>query len=646
MDQSVATVTSKPRPAECRETDISALRAIAQAAVSVELFTIPLYMAAMTSIQGMHQITGKGETFYQGRLWPGSATTAHPETPNEKAYNIIFSVFIEEMLHVQMAANLASRVGVPPDFTNPLLQDENHGWTCYGPDKTVIPHIIDLADTDHPSTIRVNLGAVDHRQVDLFQAIEAPEDIAKGLIKPEAKHKYFPTVPFTGWTPDKTDKDLPMFGTIGHMYLCYYDYLNLRYDDNLGETLWHHVYSCDYVQRDLFNVDDPSGRPKREFHGFETTLVRPSLQRVWDMISAITDQGEGSELPRERPRGVDVKYQADREALEVNYPRYDDKGLLTDSADAVARYDNGLLDHFERFFALGELCTEYGFTTWPKWREDQKEPWRAGDLVTEEWTADEYDLPSPEEIARAMNSLGLDPGMYRTISQAAVGSIAGITTVLDDYWTNPRVSSFPYPSMVGSGDRMAICWALFRKAPDLSGARTPEHEDTLLHACQALDFKNRKEAPNDCATVDVFHSCRGSNACKAQGGCGFVQDVEGGGGCSFALVKSKITDVPARGDDDPVYSAPGDNRCGGFGGCAVPISASQVFPKSGTMRLFDFVEPGDTPKAIGEMPFTRGETVYGVAYRAFRTVMEKRKTPVPEDPPPPNDIRLAFPPST
>ena len=37
----------------------------------------------------------------------------------------------------------------------------------------------------------------------------------------------------------------------------------------------------------------------------------------------------------------------------------------------------------------------------------------------------------------------------------------------------------------------------------------------------------------------------------------------------------------------PAYSAPGDNKCATFGGCAVPISASQLFPKSGTMDLFD-----------------------------------------------------------
>src|SRR4051812_17164706 len=88
-------------------TDRAALEKIIQMAVNVELFTIPLYMATMYSIQGMHQITG-ANNLYQGRLWPGLAPSFRPGPKptknipeNEKAFNTIFSVFIEEMLHLQ-----------------------------------------------------------------------------------------------------------------------------------------------------------------------------------------------------------------------------------------------------------------------------------------------------------------------------------------------------------------------------------------------------------------------------------------------------------------------------------------------------------------------------------------------------------------
>ncbi|MEJ2856040.1 MULTISPECIES: ferritin-like domain-containing protein [unclassified Saccharothrix] len=641
MDHAVTTETvTTPRPPECREADIAALQAIAQAAVNVELFTIPLYMCAMTSIQGMHQITGKDETFYRGRLWPGAATTAHPKTPNEKAYNIIFSVFIEEMLHVQMAANLATRVGVQPTFTSPLLQNSSYGWTCYGPNNTVIPHIVDLRDTKNAKDVKVDIGPVDPAQMRLFRVIEQPEKQARENIEPGAEHKYFPQAPFPDWKVGMTEKDLPMFGTIGQMYLCYYDYLNLSYQDDPGTKLWEHVYDHTALQRDLFNVEKPHGHPEREFPGFDTTISRPSLRVVWDMISAITDQGEGGELPRPRPMKVEDQYQASLKALKADYPSFTDSGAPTDSRDATARYDNGKNDHYERFAEIEGLMGQDGFVTWPRWRRLEERPWQAADLTT--GAPNDYNLPSPEFIAEAMNELGLDESMYHTISQAAVGSIAGITTVLNNYWADSSVL-FPYPSMAGSGDRMAICWAMFRKAPDLSGG--PARGSALLHACQGLDLTNRSGVPNDCAAVDVFHSCRGSNACKAQGGCGFVQNDSGGGSCGFALVKEKSADDPARDGQQTVYSAPGDNKCGAFGGCAVPISASQVLPQGGTMRLYDFVGENHNATPIGKLTFERGEKVHDVAYRAYQAVMEHRGSPVPPKPAP-NRVRLAFPPST
>lgn len=110
-----------PRDPANLPTDMAALRAIAQAAIEVELFTIPLYMASLYSIQGMHQITSAANAFYRGRLWPGGATIANPVTVNEKAFNIVFSVFIQEMLHLQLASNMATTIGVTPNFTSSAL---------------------------------------------------------------------------------------------------------------------------------------------------------------------------------------------------------------------------------------------------------------------------------------------------------------------------------------------------------------------------------------------------------------------------------------------------------------------------------------------------------------------------------------------
>lgn len=642
------------RPVSSRDTDASALRAVAQAAVNVELFTVPLYMGALYSIRGMHQITGEGNDFYKDRLWPGAAPTAAPKTANEQAFNMVFSVFIEEMLHLQLAADIASAVGVAPVLTSAVLQDSRRGWTCYGPGQTVIPHIVDLRDTIPYRDVKVNLAALSRDQLKLFSAIEQPEDDACKAIDPSAisDGKYFPTVPFKGWTPAKDETDLPMFGTIGSMYQCYYDYLNLRYED--GTTLWDHVFRPSSVQNDMFNVEStvPS-HPRREYPGFEATVpvrldppddTQAAFARAVDMMDAITDQGEGSVLKKSAAfLAVQPRYRASREALEADYPNYTDTGEWAPSTHAAARAGNDHLDHYERFGKLvGGLVDQV--ETWPKWFA-RGGRWSGSDLHTTGYDPhrNPYGLPPPEAVADAMNRMA-EPAqrraMHTLISQAAAGSIAGVTTVLDQYWAAPGVP-FPYPSMVGSGDRMAICWAVLGEAPDLSVGIGNADETKLHHSCQALDL----DAPgNRCAAVEIFHSCRGSNLCKAQGGCGFVQKATGGGMCGSVAFAAKAS--CGGPDDGTLFSAPGDNKCGTRGGCAVPISASQVLPRAGTMQLFDFVGESHQEEPFDTLEFEKGDKVHEVAYRAYLAVMSHRGQPAPPGPPPDDDLRLVFPPST
>ncbi|HVF15178.1 MAG TPA: ferritin-like domain-containing protein [Acidimicrobiales bacterium] len=671
-------------PESDKEMHASALRAIAQAAVNVELFTIPLYMGTMYSIQGTHQITGKND-FYEGRTWPGPGPTAAPDTPNELAFNIIFSVFIEEMLHLQMASNIATAIGVRPSFTSPALQDENYGWKCYGPGLSVIPHIVDLRHTDDYSNVKVDIAELSIDQLRLFLAIEAPEPHAQEQLRTLRKLNpaaYHPTVPFEGWTVEKTEEDLPMFGTIGWMYQCYLDYLNLTYTD--GSTLWDYVVSFapgSAQQRDLFNAKY-RGHPEREFLGFETALTLPdpasALAEVKQMMNAITDQGEGATLVDraiEPPSELGIElavapqYQADLDAMLKDYPDYDDRGASDPlSARAITRYRLGVEDHYERFTELLGFVDRV--VTWRQWF-NRGNRWTAKALQTDppKKPQNDYKLPSAQAVADALNHMAHPEEMpvlmagpsrddyYRLMSKAAVGAIAGITTVLDKYWIDERLE-FPYPSMYGSGDRMSICWAVFGEPPDLSSGIDKLDPKKLYHACQGLDF----DSPgNDCAAVAVFHSCKGSNLCHAQGGCGFVQLVTGGSQCGgFAAATAKV--VPADGSDDappvePLFSAPSDNKCGGFGGCAIPISASQVFPamtinnepaEAGNMQLFDFVGTEHKAKELGKMPFKKGQKVHDVAYTAYLQVMAQR----PDSPvvapkaPEANILRLVFPPST
>ncbi len=111
---------------------------------------------------------------------------------------------------------------------------------------------------------------------------------------------------------------------------------------------------------------------------------------------------------------------------------------------------------------------------------------------------------------------------------------------------------------------------------------------------------------------------------------------------------SDATDPNLCGGPTPApgpYSAPSDNRCGGLGGCAVPISASQLYPEGGTMVLYDFVGPQHEQQKIGEMTFALGDSVYGKAWQAYKAVMASRGKQI-GDPPKPTDLRIALPPST
>lgn len=760
------------RPLKFLETDTLVVRWIAQAAVNVELFTIPLYMTSLYSVTGMHPITSQGNSFYKGRQWPGAKTSAVFEHKpgkkgwgNKKAFNIVFSVFIQEMLHLQMAANIATAVGATPSFTATTLQSGDHGWTCYGPKLTKIPGIVDLKDTNRFEKVAVNVGPLDKERIELFLAIEQPQETAENDIV-RNKGKYFPKVPFPYTTVAELDANI-MFGSIGYMYQCYRDYLLIRYED--GTRLWDHVMDSSGQQNDLFNSFSFPGHPMREFMGFETTIALTdpeiALRQALNMMNAITDQGEGATLgARYDEKGQRLKdgaeklvqgavnphYCPDRDALASDYPSYSQEGKLVPSSDAAARAENDGVDHYTRFREIEDIRGSGGLETWDQSPRIGK--WAGTDLTTPGYdpTQNPYGLATPDQIAAALNSLhnGADAAAnFQKMSQAVCGAIKGVTTVLDNYW-NPAGATvaFPFPSMAGSGDRMSTAWAVFGKTPDLSVGIGQPDKNIVNHACQglSLDPVGGKYGTNACAMTSIYHTCRGSNLCKGQGGCGFVQLTSGGGSCGGAGGScggaSKTSNAPkaspvaggscqsqavqgggcsavslrAHGGlcgtpspsptpsscgaptptpSGPMYTAPSDNICGGFGGCAVPISALQLYPKSGTMEVWALTgstkpvlcgapkptpspsgcgapdakgekqnlcgTPSPTPtptpsgqKQIATIAFNVGDKVEDIAFQAFAKVVAYKVNGDPDKPvegltqQAPNDLRLAYPPST
>ncbi|HEX8173037.1 MAG TPA: ferritin-like domain-containing protein [Thermoanaerobaculia bacterium] len=656
----------KERAPENLQADIAALQAIAQAAINVELFTIPLYMVSLYSIQGMHQITSKGNDFYRGRLWPGAAPSRAPESDpnptNAQAFNHVYSVFIDEMLHLQLASNVAKSLGVMPTFTSGVLQSANYGWICYGPDNTVIPHIVDFNDTiDEYKNIRVKLGALNLEQNRLFLAIEQNEDDARSVIDPAKIDNYFPTVPFANWKVGNTEADLPMFGTIGWMYKCLWQYLEIEYTD--GTTLFEAVFNRGTLERDLFNGNSATHRaeyPKMRTMASGEISVPDAKENILNMINAITDQGEGQGVAEwiRKMRGllqyapIQDQFRPDEEALQFNNPNYTDTGKLQNpSGQTVARSWNGGVDHHDRFLKVAELLQTGKVVTWDQWHAAGNQ-WTADMLKTDGYDDNKWPIPTADEIAAALNNVKAQSSNYQVFSQVAGGAIAGITRLLADFWTD-ETSTFPSPSMYGSGDRVAICWAIFGQYPDITMDIAKRESGTLYHACQALDLGT---AGNSCAPVPVFHSCRGSNSCKAESGCGFVQMVGSrsvlcGG---LKVVREHLKPTHPLGGTQILYSAPSDNRCAGFGGCAIPISASQLYPlpngskpdeKTGVMELCDFTGEAATPTQFSTLKYHIGERVYDVAWNAYVQVLKHRGATVP-DKPADSDLRVALPPST
>jgi len=424
----------KDRPATNKNTDKAALQAIAQAAVDVELFTLPLYMVSMYSIQGMHQITSKANDFYRGRLWPGAAPARNPASnPNGTAFNHFFSVFIDEMLHLQLASNIAKALGVMPSYTSSALVNADYGWVCYGPDNTVLPHILDFQDTvTGYNDIKVKLDALTVEQNRLFLVIEQNDEDAKKIIDPNKAGKYFPSVPFDNW---QAGQDLPMFGTIGWMYKCLWQYMEIVYDD--GTSLFELVFNRGTLERDLFNPNSSYHKPeypKMPAMASGEVSVPSAMENILNMINAITDQGEGHGVAEwiRLMRGllkyapVEGQFRPDAEALNFNYPNYTDKGTLDNpSGNTVSRNQNGELDHHDRFLAIGELLKSGAVVTWDQWHAAGNK-WTADLLKTneEDYKANKWNLPSADDIAAALNNMKAGADNYKVFSQAAAGSIA------------------------------------------------------------------------------------------------------------------------------------------------------------------------------------------------------------------------------
>jgi hypothetical protein len=124
--------------------DKSDLHAHLRHALALELWTIPLYLTALYSIKGVKNLK-------------------HAEYPD--AAKLIFSVVVQEMLHLELVSNISNALGYSPVFTTPNY-DEHKGIPFIHPTKDKLPALI--------QGYAVKPQALNQHSLRLFCAIELP----------------------------------------------------------------------------------------------------------------------------------------------------------------------------------------------------------------------------------------------------------------------------------------------------------------------------------------------------------------------------------------------------------------------------------------------------------------------------------------
>jgi Ferritin-like len=197
------------------------LHAHFQGAVDFEFWTIPYYLSAMYSIRD----------------------------PASEAFRLIQSIVNEEMLHTQLACNLANAFGYSPKLSTPV----------YG---SQIPHLeFDLDDPD-PTTFfnpySTEIGPLDQKRINTMCLIEYPH--------------------WRSRNPSAAQEDRTQYGSIADFYAAISAGVAALKDHIAGN-----VRQIDYFRHYYNNLTT-------------TTITRSGsdgLSQATELLAAIVEQGEG-----------------------------------------------------------------------------------------------------------------------------------------------------------------------------------------------------------------------------------------------------------------------------------------------------------------------------------------------------------------
>ena len=231
------------------EWTIHHLRQHLQYAVNLELWTIPFYMSAMYSIVDR----------------------------SSAEFQLVQSVVNQEMLHVQLASNLANAYGYSPRFKAPEYEGQ------------AIPHLDFNLDRPNPTEIftpySAEIGPLDEERINAMCLIEYPEWKTHGR-------------------PDLHD-NVKEYGSIAEFYAAVEYGAGLLKSDLRGGVRQVDYFSAFYRNLPMLTVAD-SGEA-----GFRQALL---------LIDTICDQGEGASR---RDSGLPTPFQNTADDSNPGLPHYE-----------------------------------------------------------------------------------------------------------------------------------------------------------------------------------------------------------------------------------------------------------------------------------------------------------------------------------
>lgn len=220
-----------------------------QKAVYLELWTIPLYLTAAYSLQ----VPGS-----DSQHPPSLTPVRSPKNPNRSreqlAFNHIYSIVVQEMLHLELASNLYNALfaarGHSPKFTG-----------AWAPRYEQFPPWIGVK-------LPVQLGPADPTQMTLLATVETPE-------------------PHTDPPPNGPQA---VYDSIGQFYKAIEQGI---------DRLWDQLYDPAANMRQKTEFANKS-YPADDYTGFSATISGDSAaarKKADQIIQAIIGQGEGSRGP-------------------------------------------------------------------------------------------------------------------------------------------------------------------------------------------------------------------------------------------------------------------------------------------------------------------------------------------------------------